>query len=118
MVSMTGSPQVDSRMSVPKELSCSHTRAASSISRDPAACRARLLRLARCRVPFRRVGLLELRAGDEGLVQEFRVVDDAGHHQPGVAIGFAETVEVLLDRGTGPVRHAVLAQVAGAKLCG
>src|ERR1700722_7452333 len=117
MVSIMGSAQVDSRISVPNEVSCSHTRELSRIIANAAAgLSAGSLGLALCGVPLGRVGLLELRAGHEGSVQIFRIADDTGHDQPDIAVGLLETVEVFLDRGVGTVGHAVLAQVAGSDL--
>src|ERR1700733_5603447 len=102
-VSMMGSAQVDSRMTVPNDVSCSHTRALSSIIGGTAW--APSFRLAWRGIPLGRVGLLELRAGDEVLIQVFRIGDDTGHHQPDIPVGFLEAVEILLDRGIGPVRY-------------
>src|SRR5580698_9214242 len=117
---MAGSAQVDSRTTVPKAVSCSQTNVLSRIIRYPRDTLAwgRLFRLTRRRVPLRRVGLLELRTGDEGLVQILRIAHDAGDHQPDIAVGFAEAVEILLHARVSPVRHAVLAQIAGTDLRG
>src|ERR1700683_3785787 len=106
-----GSAQVDSRTTVPNAVSCSHSSEVSSITGDAASqWSAHLFRLARGRVPFRRVGFLELRAGNERLVQIFRIIDDTGHHQPNISVGLLETVEVLLHRGARSVGNAILAQ--------
>src|SRR5437016_12640179 len=55
---------------------------------------------------------LEMCGGDEGRRQVYGILDDRGHHEPGVAIWLGEEVVVLLERGLVAVRHAVLAQVS------
>src|SRR5882672_5112200 len=72
---------------------------------------------ARRRTPLGAIRLLfEMRARDEILIEVFRVGHDRRHHEPFIAVGRGEAIEVFRDRRVFAVRHAVPAKPARPEL--